>query len=532
MNRPREKIAVKTLWYPVIFVILISAGVVDAQVRPVQGGRALDANYLIGGRGLNSIRYNSHRFDSNLYVTGQVGGGFHFRGRQPYAGSDQLRIDLPSSGMDDFRRGSTGMQQVLSGVSYGPNRYLSTGRTALTAGEIAEGMNAPGTSIPRAAYLPPMSAKRLYDSAINAYQPAAPDVGQRLTYNPLIQPARIGTPIQGFVGVSDQRSDSGAVRPAASALFGIIRKSDQQNLVDELTEAELARRAGRIESRVESRIQPTPSETEPKKTDEETAPDSKLARPKTPPSGQDVFIDILLMMEKMRAEDQERASHPSQQEKPGIEKKRSRPDQTDDPDADDEGLTVPDKQPEDAAVRQVADKIVLARLAGSNRDLFNINMSRAEKKLSEGEYYAAAGYYDIAGMLNRGNPLAPLGAALTLFAAGEPFSAALRLRQAIDRFPPMMETRVDTKAILGWQVVELRIGRLEKRLADKDEPTEPSLVFLAAFIRASMDQPDQAVKHAQTLAKIAGKEDKTYILYAKHLLKTAPTTTQPAKAGR
>ena len=158
-------------------------------------------------------------------------------------------------------------------------------------------------------------------------------------------------------------------------------------------------------------------------------------------------------------------------------------------------------------------------------------MSRAEKKLSEGEYYAAADYYDVADILNRGNPLAPLGATLALFAAGEPFSAALRLQQAMDRFPPIMETLVDTKGILGQQIVELRIGRLEKQLADKDEPIESSLVFLAAFIRASMDQPDQAAKHAQTLAKIAGKE-KTYILYAKHLLKTVPATTQPAKADK
>jgi tetratricopeptide (TPR) repeat protein len=393
-------------------------------------------------------------------------------------------------------------------------------------------MNAPGTSIPRAAYLEPMSAKRLYDSAINAYQPTVPDVGQQLTYNPLIQPARIGMPIQGLVGVPGQGADSGAVRPAASALFGIMRRSDHQNLVDELADAELARRAGRIESRVESRIQPTPSETEPKKTDKTTTPDAEPARLKAPPPGQDVFIDILLTMEKMRAEEKERADHPNRQEKPSRDRKRFQPDQTDDPNTNDEGLTVPDKQPEDAAVRQVRNKIVLARLAGSNRDLFNLNMSRAEKKLSEGEYYTAAGYYDVAEVLNRGNPLAPLGAALALFAAGEPFSAALHLRQAMDRFPPVMETRVDAKAILGWQIVELRIGRLEKRLADKEEPVEPSLVFLAAFIRASMDQPDQAAKHAQTLAKIAGKEDKTYLLYAKHLLKTVSTTTQPAKSGK
>ena len=70
----------KTLWQTAIFVILVSAGVVYAQVRPVQGGQALDANYLVGSGGLNTIRYSTDRINTNLYVTGQVTGGFYFHG--------------------------------------------------------------------------------------------------------------------------------------------------------------------------------------------------------------------------------------------------------------------------------------------------------------------------------------------------------------------------------------------------------------------------------------------------------------------
>ncbi len=519
----------KTPWKTVIFVILVSVGMVDAQVRPMQGGRALDANYLVGGRGLNTIRYGTQRFDSNLYVTGQVSGGFHFRGHQPYAGADQLRIDLPSSGMDDFRRGSVGIQQVLSGVSYGPNSYFSIDRTVLSAGAIAEGLNVPGTSIPRATYLPTMSAKRLYESAINAYEPVLPGVGQQLVYNPLIQPTIVGSPIQSIAGVSAGRFDRGAVRPAASGLFGILRESDRKRLADELAEAQIARRSGRIESRVESQIRPTPGETELKRPDETTTPEVKPgpARLKAPKPDQDIFVDLLLTMEKMRAEEEERSRRQDQPEDKQPKTKVTPPDKSDDPDADDE--IVPATPAKITAVRKVLDTIVLARLAGRNRDLFNLNMSRAEKKLAEGEYYAAVGYYDVAGVLNRGNPLAPLGACLAFFAADEPLSAAFHLRQAIKRFPPLMETRVDVKQILGKGIVEKRIGQLEHRLADENEPTEPSLVFLAAFIRASMAQPEKAAKHAEALKKLAGKEAKIYHLYADHLIKKVSSPkTQPA----
>ncbi len=524
----------KMPWQTAIFVILVSACVVEAQVTPTQGGRAMDANYLIGGRGLNTIRYRTDRFDSNLYVTGQVTGGFHFRGRQPYAGADQLRIDLPSGGMDDFHRGSVGLQQVLSGVSYGPNRYFSLDRTVLSAGAIAEGLNAPGTSIPRATYLPAMSARRLYDSAINAYKPALPDVGRQLMYNPLIQPNYVGGPIQGAAGVSAQRFDRGAVRPAASDLFGILRESDQQRLVDELAEAQIAHRAGRIESRAEERIQPVPDRTGPKKPDDPTTPEAEPEPPRLKRSApdQDVFVDILMAMEEMRAEAAERSRRQDRTKDQRPETKIILPDDPDTPDAGDDiddvdDVIVPARPTGGTAVRKVRNTIVLSKLAGMNRDLFNLNMSRAEKKLAEGEYYAAVGCYDVAGILNRGNPLAPLGAALALFAADEPLSASFRLRKAMKRFPPLMETRVDVKLILGKSIVEMRIGQLEHRLADEDEPAEPALVFLTAFIRSSMAQPAKAAKHAETLKKIAGKE-KIYHLYADHLIKAASPSTQPA----
>ncbi|MDY7011512.1 MAG: hypothetical protein SVV80_12295 [Planctomycetota bacterium] len=538
----------KTQWYLAIFVILVSTIVIDAQVGPVQTGQALDANYLVGSGGRNTIRYGTDRFDTNLYVTGQVTGGFHFRGHQPYSGADQLSIDLPSAGLDPFIRGSVGIQQVLSGVSYGPSRYLSAERTVLSAGAIAEGLNAPGTSIPRATYLPEMSAKRLYDSAISAYKPTIPDVGQQLLYNPLIQPTLVSSPIPGTSVTSSGVLDSGAARAPASTLFGVLRKPDQKHITDELYEAQVARRTGMVDSRLDSRlktrvegkIQPLPEKVEPEKTEETTTPEDKSGqtppgrqaarpggptRPKALEMGQDVFVDMLRTMEKMRTEAEERSRRQGLPEDKQREAKIPLPDEIenlDNPDA-----VVPATPTESRAVRKVRDTIVIARLAGENRDRFNLNMSHAEKRLAEGEYYAAVGYYDVADILNRGNPLAPLGAGLALFAANEPLSAAYRLRQALKRFPPLMETRVDVQQILDKNLVEIRIGQLEHRLADKDEPVEPALVFLAAFIRASMDQPEKAIQHAETLKKIAG-EEKIYQVYADHLIKAASPSTQPA----
>ncbi|HET6428203.1 MAG TPA: hypothetical protein VFJ30_07330, partial [Phycisphaerae bacterium] len=119
-----------------------------------------------------------------------------------------------------------------------------------------------------------------------------------------------------------------------------------------------------------------------------------------------------------------------------------------------------------------------------------------------------------------------VGAALAQFAANEPLSAALSLRQGMLRFPPLMELRVDVNGMLGKEVVAQRVAKLEERLAASEGEADPSLLFLAMFVRHSAGDDEQAKAHAKALLSRAG-EDKIYRTYAGMVL----TGKAPAVPG-
>ena len=179
--------------------------------------------------------------------------------------------------------------------------------------------------------------------------------------------------------------------------------------------------------------------------------------------------------------------------------------------------------------------LVIASLAGTSKDLFNLHMQRAEKLLASGKYYAAAERYRIANVLNPVNPLARLGWSLALFGADEPLSAGLQLRRSLRQFYlaiDMMNTTVDVRKLLGEETLKTRIEGLEARIKRQGDEVDPSLVLLAAFIRESMGDHDQAVKHARLLKEMSG-DVVLYKGYAQYLLTPEPSaktpTTQPAK---
>ena len=140
----------KGSWHPATVVILAVAAAALGQVYQGQYGGTLDANYGVRSLGVNSIRQANRALDGNFLITGQVTGGFQFRGTVGYPGADQFRTELPSAGLDNFIRSSTGLDRIMSGSIYGPSTYFSRARTVVGTGGIVRGMNVPGTSIPRA----------------------------------------------------------------------------------------------------------------------------------------------------------------------------------------------------------------------------------------------------------------------------------------------------------------------------------------------------------------------------------------------
>ena len=126
-------------WHLAVFVLLAIAAGAAGQVYQTQYGRALDSSYYLGSRGVNSIRWADRALDGNLLVTGQVTGGFGFRGGVGYVGSDQFRLELPSASLDRFISGSAGLDRIGSGSLYRPNPYFSPTGTVVGAGSVVSG---------------------------------------------------------------------------------------------------------------------------------------------------------------------------------------------------------------------------------------------------------------------------------------------------------------------------------------------------------------------------------------------------------
>jgi 2-methylaconitate cis-trans-isomerase PrpF len=95
-------------------------------------------------------------------------------------------------------------------------------------------------------------------------------------------------------------------------------------------------------------------------------------------------------------------------------------------------------------------------------------------------------------------------------------SSAIRLRAAMMVFPPLMQTAVDVNGLLGMHVVEVRIQQLEAQMEKMAKP-EPSLLFLAAFIKANSGEMLSAADVAAKLLEVS--KDSVHQAYAHSLLR-------------
>jgi len=507
--------------------LLVAAASAGGQVTRLEGGRMLDANYGIGTGGYNSVRQADGPIDGNLIVNRQVT-GLGFRGGVPYTAPNELSLELPSAGIDSFLRRSTGVSDIVAGVpSYGLGAYLSPTRTVLGPSAIAAGYTLPGSSVPRSAYLPPDRARQLINAAVEPYAPILADVSEHRRINAALDPDANAASTAGLTGLRPQELDSGeAFRPTASTLFGVLSGKKEQELADELARADEAlsdpARAAEARARVQARIEGRPAEADPLTGKEPSQPPAELEAPPQGPAaggaapGEDVFLDVLTLLNQIRQGQPEAA-----EDKPARPEKAPMPQ-----DSSEEGEKEYQNLLSRRSVERMRDKVQIHSLTGRGKDQLNLHMAQGEKSLKAGKYYDAADSYLVATILDPSNPLPHVGAALAQFAANEPLSAALCLRQGMLRFPPLMELRVDVNGMLGKEVVAQRVAKLEERLAASEGEADPSLLFLAMFVRHSAGDDEQAKAHAKALLSRAG-EDKIYRTYAGMVL----TGKAPAVPG-
>ncbi len=130
--------------------------------------------------------------------------------------------------------------------------------------------------------------------------------------------------------------------------------------------------------------------------------------------------------------------------------------------------------------------------ASYSKDMFNQHMRAAEQYLKEGKYYRAADTYTLASMYKRDDPLAYAGKSHALFAAGGYMSSALFLSRTLEIFPEYARFKVDLVAMVGDR------DKVESRIADIEEWIERSdsaeLQFLLGYVYYQIGRVGEAKK--------------------------------------
>lgn len=128
--------------------------------------------------------------------------------------------------------------------------------------------------------------------------------------------------------------------------------------------------------------------------------------------------------------------------------------------------------------------------ASFSKDKFNQYLSAAEQYLKQGKYYRAADAYTLASIYKPNDPLVYAGKSHALFAAGEYMSSALFLSRALEIFPEYAQFKIDLEAMVG------DIDKLETRVVDVEQWLERNnaaeLWFLLSYVYYQMDRPQRA----------------------------------------
>ena len=132
----------------------------------------------------------------------------------------------------------------------------------------------------------------------------------------------------------------------------------------------------------------------------------------------------------------------------------------------------------------------LSTFAAKTQGKFDKYMQSAEIYMSQGKYYKAADNYSMATIYKPLDPLGYAGRCHALFAAGDYRSSAAYLAAAIDIFPGYVNFNVDIIGMIG------SLDTVEKRIADMKKWLEVSesgeLEMLLAYVYMHMGRLEQA----------------------------------------
>lgn len=524
-----------------------AVGQIDHRVNrgnTATGGRALDSNPNASGR-FNITRpgINDPGAMSNAIISGNVTGLGGFKDYSPIPQSNQFRESLPSAGLSNFQARSVGMPEVAANRTLAPTYYFGTAETVPNAGQIQQGLNAPGSANLITPYTPPptiqtqdKSTKEL-KSLIRSPEdrrigivPAAPDVGlSQRTIVPLSNDrasrtadspygAAMGSSIFGTPPPADykaQKIPDGAPLPEGLPWQNRVTLTEEESAAaGDLETANPRIRQGVDQSQLREPIDELSADRQRRGlTQQPLDPSAESKAPQSGPVpmpsnlGDDRFADLYNAVElaqRYGARDLGFAVAPSPVP--------SEPGESDDSSRQKSGMMKLMRKPSEglnqlAGAAKWAKDVVddpLRSFVGKYRDRLNQYMATGESALREGKYYNAAQQFDLAAAVDPMNPLPLLARGHAFIAAGDYISAVQSIEQGIRRFPQIAAFRIDLPGLVGQHdVFDIRRADLESKLTTTDSP---ELRFLLGYIELYSGLPEEGLRNLDRAAKLAPPE--------------------------
>ena len=415
--------------------------------------------------------------NSNDVVTGNVGGGRHFRGFVPYGSTYYSGANLSDTGaasVNDFIRRS--VNPIVSdrnpGQSrpyYQPSQATSSFRqkTGVTKSASSDMLMMTGRTDSSTYDLPPLPRSSMQISTETIQRP-----------------------------LSSNNQELDLILSRQFELNEAAKQQRRNELAEETTEDSDERDRGEFENFFDTLPQ------EPKKTDK---PKQAIDEAETKPAAQpESDVPDTSREETEEALMEQKSSRTSlRQQRLNEEAEQMLSDQPQE--TPEETTDVNPTMPETLKT-QLMEHAKSARIRGDHKTYeslaqakFSAYMRAAEQYVIEGKYYKATDAYDLALVWASDDPRPYAGKAFSLFAAGEYMSSAYYLSRAIELNPQLAAKPVDIARLLGdrdiYETRLLEISTWQQRSGAGE------LAFLLAYLYHHDGKPDKAESSITTAAE-------------------------------
>ncbi len=423
----------------------------------------------------------------NLVVTGNVGGGKHFRGFVPYNAVTDFGGSLGSSTVNSFLRRS--FDPAGSGYYTGKvvPYYSQRGTVTTTIPGRAKVFSPPITNIkgPVGQGITMRRAQELPEADSGVYD---------FRFRPMSATAK---ELEKVIAIDTEKQRR--AKELAAEKYQEQMKQFQQDL-ERVSDgaAELEQKLTVKEERLGLPAKPEAGEDMPQ-VFESQEPEEEI--------GKDKQIDIFERM-KQQVGDLQNVFEPQierreEQEASDKEKKAGKDEgriSTGRKLEAEEGFREKNLRRRDSVLEGLTEKELAIKaetilgehktFASFSNDKFNRHLRAGEDYLEQGKYYRAADAYTLASIYKPSDPLAYAGKSHALFAAGEYMSSALFLSRALEIFPEYTRFKIDIEGMLGDR------DNLESRVADVEQWQKVNdsgeLQFLLADIYHQMGREENA----------------------------------------